>query len=292
MFKSYLKLIRIEHYVKNGLILLPLFFSGYLFDLELLRKVMLGFLAFSFLSSVIYIFNDLKDLEKDRLHTQKQKRPLADGEITVPKALILMVLLFVLFLGLNYLCVEFNLWGWFIPLCYLILNIGYSCGLKNVPIVDIVILVSGFLLRLIYGSVITQIEISKWLCLTVISLSFYMGLGKRRNEVMRENNTRKVLNSYTQNFLDKNMYMCLALTIVFYSFWCIDVDTIKRLGNDNLLWTIPLVMIICLKYSLNIEGNSDGDPIEVIIHDKFLIFLVFVYALIILTLIYGNGFLK
>ena len=114
------------------------------------------------------------------------------------------------------------------------LNLLYSFGLKNVPVADIAILVSGFLLRVLYGSSITGIEISKWLYLTVIAMSFYLGLGKRRNELEKHGgeSTRKVLEAYNKNFLDKNMYMCLSLAIVFYSLWCTDPNTISLYNNN------------------------------------------------------------
>ena len=153
---------------------------------------------------------------------------------------------------------------------------------------DIAILVSGFLLRVLYGSEIMGIEISNWLYLTVISMSFYLGLGKRRNELVKstEGTTRKVLQFYNHSFLDKNMYMCLALTITFYSLWSVDPLTISRIGNSNLFWTVPLVILICMKYSLTIEGNSDGDPVEVVFRDKTLLALILFFGVITMGIIY------
>ena len=146
---------------------------------------------------------------------------------------------------------------------------------------------SGFLIRVLYGSAVTAIEVSNWLYLTVISMSFYLGLGKRRNELDAQGSkSRKVLKFYNHDFLDKNMYMCLGLTIVFYSLWCVDSTTIERYSNSNIVWTVPLVMLICMKYSLNVEGNSDGDPVSVLLKDKILMGMVFLYVLIVLLIIY------
>ena len=146
---------------------------------------------------------------------------------------------------------------------------------------------SGFLIRVLYGSAVTAIEVSNWLYLTVISMSFYLGLGKRRNELDTQGSkSRKVLKFYNHDFLDKNMYMCLGLTIVFYSLWCVDSTTIERYSNSNIVWTVPLVMLICMKYSLNVEGNSDGDPVSVLLKDKILMGMVFLYVLIVLLIIY------
>ena len=98
-------------------------------------------------------------------------------------------------------------------------------------------------------------------------------------------NTRKVLKYYTKEFLDKNMYMFLSMTIIFYSLWTTDVDIVSK-SNNLLIWTVPLVIVICMRYSMNIEGESDGDPVEVIMHDKVIISLVFLYALSLITILY------
>lgn len=169
-------------------------------------------------------------------------------------------------------------------IAYLFINISYSCGLKNVPILDIVILTAGFVIRLIYGGIITDILISGWLYLTIITASFYLGLGKRRNELRRTNiinkETRGVLKFYNYAFLDKNMYMCLGMAEVFYALWAIDRK------QDLMLWTVPVIIVIGMKYSLGIEGESEGDPVEVILHDKTLWIISIIYAVIVLYAVY------
>ena len=285
--KNYLKLMRVHHYLKNILIFLPLVFSQNLFDFELLSKAIFGFFSFSILSSIVYVINDIQDVEKDRNHSTKCKRPIASGAISIRKAYILAVLIAVAGVILNYLACGSNLMAWLFVIMYIGFNFAYSMGLKNRPIIDITILVSGFLLRVLYGSAITSIVVSNWLYLTVIAMSFYLGLGKRRNELKNEGSkSRKVLKYYNHDFLDKNMYMFLGLTIVFYSLWCVDSATIARYSNNNLVWTVPLVMIICMKYSLNVEGESDGDPVSVLLKDKILIGLTLLYIIIVLLIIY------
>jgi len=285
--KKYLKLMRIHHYLKNVLIFLPLIFSQNLFDASLFKKTILGFLSFSILSSIVYVINDIQDVEKDRRHSTKCKRPIASGAVSIKSAYILVIVISIIGIMLNYLACGLNFKAWALVIMYIGLNFAYSMGFKNLPIIDITILVSGFLFRVLYGSAITYIEVSKWLYLTVISMSFYLGLGKRRNELKTEGSkTRKVLKYYNHGFLDKNMYMCLGLTIVFYSLWCVDSVTIQRYSNSNIVWTVPLVMLICMKYSLNIEGDSDGDPVSVLLNDKVLIGMVLLYAIILLFIIY------
>ena len=285
--KNYLKLMRVHHYLKNVLIFLPLVFSQNLFNIDLLSKTIFGFLSFSILSSIFYVINDIQDVEKDRQHPTKCNRPIASGKISIKQGYILAVIIAVVGIVLNYLACGSNIKAWIFVILYVGLNFAYSMGLKNVPIVDITILVSGFLFRVLYGAAITSIDVSNWLYLTVIAMSFYLGLGKRRNELKTQGSkSRKVLKYYNHDFLDKNMYMCLGLTIVFYSLWCVDPSTISRYSNTNLVWTVPLVMIICMKYSLNVEGESDGDPISVILKDKKLIGLALLYIIIVLLIIY------
>ena len=285
--KNYLKLMRVHHYLKNVLIFLPLVFSQNLFNIDLLSKTIFGVLAFSILSSIIYVINDIQDVEKDRQHPTKCKRPIASGAISVREAYILACIIAIVGIGLNYMACGLNVKAWVFAIMYVGFNFVYSMGFKNLPIMDITILVSGFLLRVLYGSAITSINVSNWLYLTVIAMSFYLGLGKRRNELKTQGSkSRKVLKYYTHDFLDKNMYMCLGLTIVFYSLWCVDPSTVSRYPRGNLVWTVPLVMIICMKYSLNVEGESDGDPVSVLLKDKILIGLTLLYIIIVLLIIY------
>ncbi len=287
--KNYIKLIRVKHWLKNGLVFLPIFFSSNIFNINLLLTSVLAFFIFSFTSSIVYVVNDMNDIEKDKLHPVKKNRPLASGAISIPMARVVIVILFVLVALLSFFAykVNNNIFIFIIPLIYLVLNIMYSKGLKNIPIIDVVILVSGFVFRVMYGGVITDIEVSKYLYLMIIFGAFYLGFGKRRNEIIKNGEkSRKVLELYNKEFLDKNMYVMLGLAVVSYTLWCVDPATIARVGNDYLFWTIPLLIIILLLYSLNIEGNSHGDPIEVILADKKLLVTVFIYIIVMGGILY------
>ncbi|MDF2865563.1 MAG: prenyltransferase [Clostridia bacterium] len=288
--KEYIKLMRPKHYLKNLLVFLPIVFSGNLFNIHVLTKVCVAFAVFCLISSIVYIVNDVKDVESDKKHETKKNRPIASGKVSPISALILAVVLFFVSVSLNFAIfdMKINFWANSILAIYLLLNIFYSFGLKNKPIIDIVILVSGFLLRVLYGSVVVGVEVSNWLYLTVIAGSFYLGLGKRRNEIKKQgSNARAVLKYYTHDFLDKNMYVCLALSIVFYSLWCVDVNTISRIGNNYLIWSVPVVMVIFMKYSLNIENDSYGDPVDVVFSDKALLSLIASYIIALLLIIYA-----
>lgn len=281
---TYAKMLRLKHYIKNLIIFLPLVFSKQLFDISLLTDVILAFFSFSFLSSSIYIMNDIKDIEKDKLHQTKRFRPIAAGKVTVKSAVVTAIIVLLLSICLNFLIYK-SIFSWIILFSYLVINIAYSLKLKNIPIVDVTILAIGFLLRATYGSSITGIELSSWFYLTMVMGSFFLGFGKRRNELIKEGTQKRdVLNLYNLNFLDKNMYMCLCLTLVFYSMWTLDLSKINN--NSYLIWTVPMVILIMLKYNLNIEQDSDGDPTEVILKDKILLFMTLLYAILMYFILY------
>ncbi|MGN1336995.1 MAG: decaprenyl-phosphate phosphoribosyltransferase [Candidatus Coprovivens sp.] len=280
---KYLKLMRVKHYLKNVLVALPVIFAGVALHPVNIFKTLIAFITFSLTSSIIYIINDIRDVEKDRKHPVKKKRPIASGEVSIKAAVILAILLFVATIAILYLSDLLFNYGVLVLLVYFVLNLGYSFGLKDIPLVDITILASGFVLRVLYGGLLLNIDLSNWLFLTVLSGSFYMALGKRRNELIKleGKETRKVLKYYTKEFLDKNMYMFLSLSIVFYSLW-------STLGVDNRFFKFSsiLVILILMKYSLNVEQDSLGDPIEVILGDKILIILAFIYAVYCFAVLY------
>ena len=286
--KNYLKLLRVKHYIKNLLIFSALLFSGQLLDINKLKDCLICFLVFCLVSSVIYIVNDIKDEDKDRLHPVKKDRPIASGRISVRAAIITasicLVLASVLFAFI------FNLTALILIAVYIIINLLYSFGLKSVPLVDVTILVAGFLIRVLYGAAITDIMVSNWLLLTVIALSFFMAFGKRRNELktMGSNDTRKVLKDYTVGFLDKSMYMCLAMANTFYSLWAMSTSADDKPEQSKII-TVPIVILISLKYCLDIEKDtSNGDPTDVLFHDKSLIILCLLYAVVMVVLLYTD----
>lgn len=284
--KQYLKLMRIRHYIKNLLVFAALACSGQFFDTEKLLAGTLTFAAFCMVSSVVYIVNDIRDREHDRNHPTKCRRPIASGAVSVKQAWILAAVL--LAAAAACCAASFHRASFLLLALYLVLNLGYSFGLKNIPIVDVTILVSGFLIRVLCGAVATGITVSNWLYLTVVALAFYFALGKRRNE-LRQNkmgNTRQVLKAYPISFLDKSMGMCLTLANVFYALWSMDEKTVSFYNNEYLAWTVPIVLLITMKYSMNVEGDSDGDPVEVLLHDKVLLTLCVLYLAAMFLILY------
>ncbi len=287
--KKYLKLIRVKNYIKNLMILLPVLFGKQLFNTDILPRIILGFLSFCTLSSAVYIFNDLCDAKRDSKHPIKCKRPIANNEISKKKAVFLFCVFIILSFTTNYFANGFgNSDTWTFLITYLILNILYSLTLKQVPIIDITIISFGFLIRLFYGSALSDISVSKWLYLTVIAVSFYIGFGKRRNEMYfdKSDESRPVLKEYCYNFLDKNMYVCSAIAIVFYALWSVDSTTAKHFNNNALISTVPLVILICITYSLTVEKCNADDPVDILLKNKHLLSLVVLYGLTMFGIIY------
>jgi 4-hydroxybenzoate polyprenyltransferase len=288
--RSYLRIIRPHHRIKNFLIFIPLFFSLKNLDVNNVISVIIGFFCFSFAASIIYVINDLHDIEKDRKHTVKKFRPLPSGELSIKKAVgVIWLLSFLLLVVVLILTIQsrgrvgFGGGGTFL---YIVLNILYTFYLKNIVLIDITILAFSYILRVFFGAILINSTISVWLYLFIIAAAYYLSLGKRRNEILAEKNTRHVMSFYTHNFLDKNMYMCQTLCIVFYSFWSIDEITIINLNTKNFVFTIPLVLIVFFRYSLDIEKSIDGDPTSLILKDKVLICLIGLYVMISLYILY------
>lgn len=274
--KKYLELIRIKHWIKNALIFIPIICAG-LINYNNILKVGIGFIAFSLMCSFIYIINDIRDVEKDKLHPRKKKRPLPSGKITKTTAIIIAVVLVLLSIIIN-VVVNNSLINnsLYFLIAYMILNIGYSLGLKDIAIIDIVILASGFIIRVYYGASIIGVPVSDWLFLTILNASLFLGLGKRRKEIEKNKNARAVLKEYNEAFLDKFQYLTLSLMIVFYSLWTIE-QNIKYL-----FITIPLLMIIFMKYCLIIEKSDEGDPTTILYQDKILLALCAIYGILMI----------
>ncbi len=287
-----IKLIRVKHWIKNVLIFLPIFFSGtFLSNLNQNSIIIytIGFLSFSFISSAIYVFNDINDIDKDKKHPIKKNRPLAAGRITKSEGWIIFSMLFIFSFILNvYVCkTNDNYYSLLCLATYFLLNILYSIKLKNIPIIDVTILMSGFVLRMIYGAIITNIAISNFLLLTVMSCSYYLGFSKRRNELIKNgSDSRNVLQKYKFDYLDKFTYFFLLFTIVLYCMWCIDSLTLIHIGNNYVIYSVFIILLVVMKYQLNIENDSFGDPVDVITNDKILILLCLVYVITMFIIIY------
>lgn len=275
-------------YCKNVLVFVPLFFSGqFLSQMQRLLPAAVGFAALSLASSGIYTMNDCQDVKEDRLHPRKCKRPIPSGRITVKQAMLLAAALLAAAFALIFCAGEGRGEAALLLGGYVAINIGYSMlKLKHVPILDVTIVAMGFVLRMLLGAAITAVPVSRWLMLTVLTGSYFMALGKRRGELRTVRDKRPVLRFYTDGFLTQNMYMFLTMTLVFYSLWSVDAQTTASHANGFAVVSIIPVLMIVMRYSLDIEGDSESDPTEVLLHDRWLLALALIYALLMFAIIY------
>lgn len=281
--------MRPHHYIKNLLLFFPLFYSGKIYEFHLLRLCIIVFIAFSLICSAVYIMNDYRDMDRDRCHPAKKNRPLASGKVSRRTALVLITLLLIIAI-IMMLIADVN-YRVIISVCtYILINIAYSFGGKNIPVLDIVLLGTGYPLRVIMGGYIVSVAVSEWMFLTILSVSFYLTLGKRCGELKcldyceKVHKTRPVLEYYTISYLEKYMCLNMGLGIVFYSLWAIE-------KNKYCVWTVPIVLVICMLYDLKLKEGRDecgisGDPVEIFVGSKSLIIMGLVYAVIMGVILY------
>jgi len=281
--KNLIRLLRPKHYLKNLLVFFPLLFSGLLFHQPYLTRAIFSFVVFSLVASSVYIINDLRDKEFDAKHPRKKNRPIASGAVSTGSAIAVLIALLAAATYIQFL-VNWSPAPVALLVVYLLINTAYSFGLKNIPIVDVTILSVGFVIRVLYGGFSEGIEVSKWLYLAILAFSFYLGLGKRRNELLSHGaETRAVNKFYSHGFLDKNMYVFLGLTITYYSLWAIEPTQLHK----SVYLSVPFVIAIVMAYSMAIEtGDSDGDPVSVVLSKNYLMWLLGVYALLMFYLVY------
>ena len=283
--KDMIKEMRVKSWLKNLFVLIPIVFSLELFERERLIGGILLTLAFCFVSSAVYIFNDIKDLEKDRNHEVKRNRPIAAGRISVTAGWILTAVL----LAIGFVTAYFvKVAAFLIIVSYVFVNILYSTWLKRMPIVDCFCIAAGFVLRVLTGGTAVESGVSDWMFLTVIAFSLFMALGKRRGEMVWhiERDTRTVLESYEQTFLNGSTFMCAGLTVVFYSLWCLS-------QGAHLVYTVPIILFIVLRYLLLLfKGKEEGDPTGLILGDRTLLIACGLCSVIMLVILYAPSLLS
>lgn len=276
---DYLKQLRPKSWLKNVFVFVPLVFALELTNFKKLGLALLAFLVFCLVSSAVYIFNDIRDIDKDRRHPQKCTRPIASGAISVKNAVVVMIVLLVLAFGT---LVFTNVFTAAIVISYIIINILYTMFLKHYPVYDCFCIATGFILRVYAGAFATGLPVSEWLFLTIVAMSLFMAFGKRRGELLLldEDDQRIVLKSYNLIFLNGMMFMCAGLSIVFYSLWAM-------FREMNMIYTVPIIVFIITKYILLLYNpQSHGDPTTLIFKSKTLLIACGLYALCTILLLY------
>lgn len=288
-----LKLIRPHQWLKNAFVLMPMFFGGSLLDPEDIRASLLTFLAYSFVASSVYCFNDINDVEADRRHPVKCKRPLASGAVSMGTAWMLMALMFVLAALMTALLGDrghiLKVGG--VLLFYYILNICYCAKLKQYAIVDVCIVAFGFVLRVLAGGFATDITLSKWLVLMTFLLTLFLSFAKRRDDVLRMNETgeppRKNTIRYNLTFINQAITITASVTLMCYIMYTVSPEVVARLGSDLLYLTSVFVLLGLLRYmQITVVDKKSGDPTKIMLRDRFTQLVVVLWALTFLILIY------
>ena len=286
--KNFIKLIRPKHYFKNLFILLPLFFSGQINNTELLLDGLVAFIAFSLVASSIYIFNDYKDIYNDRKHPIKKFRPLASGLIKKNSALNLMII----FLISGSILMYFLSFKSFIVLTlYILLNFAYSLKLKQIALLDVTIIASGFVLRIFTGSFAYDVPLTIWIVIMTFLIALFLALAKRRDDVLILNKsgkkTRKSIDGYNLKLIDGIMIMMSAVVIVAYLQITITEDFMLKFESENLYLTGLFVIFGIMRYlQITIVEEKSGSPTEIIYTDKILQINIILWMLMFCWFIY------
>ena len=272
IFKKYLRLIRAPHWIKNVFLFVPLVYSRKLFNADDLILSLLGFVAFNFASSIVYVLNDIIDKDRDRLHPKKRFRPIPAGEISVQNALFVL-------LGLGILVVLFSLKLNFhfqiIIILYILLNTAYSFKLKNIVLLDIFSIAGGFILRVWAGTVVIGVEASSWLILITLFISLFLAVMKRMSEselLSSEDQdsvpVRRVLENYSRRFIDQISAVSAGSVIVFYTLYTVSQRTVETFGTEKLIYTTGFVVFGIYRYMYLVYLHHRGEStIEILFKD-------------------------
>ena len=271
MLLALVRLLRPHQYLKNGFVFVGVLFSVQ-WDRATLLDATLAFLAFCAAASAVYVLNDIMDVEADRAHPVKRRRPIADGSVPIPVAIWVMVLLSVLALLFGWLAGP---WVPLIVASYFLINLLYSWRLKHVVILDVFSIASGFMLRILAGTIGIGIEPSEWLLLCGLMITLFLGFAKRRSELYllpRTQNTRQVLDDYSPSLLDSFIAISAGATILGYGLYTVSEQAARAHGHTDLIYTLPFVIygIFRYLYLLHHQGQG-GDPSRDLLTDSHLL---------------------
>lgn len=254
------KLLRPYQWIKNGFVFTGVLFANAWSNYPLLWNVILATIAFCLVSSCVYIFNDIIDREKDRFHPKKKFRPIAANLISIPVASGIAAALAIVGTSIGF---HVSYTVFVILLCYLLLNIAYTFKLKHVVILDVFCIATGFMLRILAGTIGVGIPPSKWLLLCGLMTTLFMGFTKRRAEIIALTNNkeehRKVLNMYGSLLLDEIIGICATGVIITYSLYTMSPETIRIHHTENLIYTVPFVIYALFRYIFLLHHRNQGE---------------------------------
>lgn len=290
--KKYLRLIRPQHWIKNVFVLVPMFFGGVLFDLTTIESGLLVFMAFSFIASSIYCYNDIVDADADRHHPVKCRRPIASGEVSVSHAYLLMAVMAVLSATLIMLLPSPERMGTAVVVAiYYVLNLAYCSKLKQYAVLDVCIVAFGFVLRIVAGGVAEEVALSQWIVLMTFLLTLFLSFAKRRDDVLRMNETgeapRHNTIRYNLTFINQAITITASVTLVCYIMYTVSPEVEEHFKSQYLYLTSVFVLLGLLRYiQIAVVDKKSGDPVKVALTDRFSQLIVAAWLVTFLIMIY------
>jgi 4-hydroxybenzoate polyprenyltransferase len=283
--------LRPNQWTKNLFVFVGLIFGLRLTDPVSVARAVAAFVVFCVLSGVVYLINDVRDREADRLHPVKSRRPVASGALPPRIALAAAVTLAVLGVAAAFLITRaFGL----VAAAYVLLLSLYSASLKHVVILDVLTIAAGFVLRAIGGAVAVEVQFSHWLLLLMLLGALFLALSKRRAELVTlaedARGHRRSLAEYSPYLLDQMIGVVTASTLLAYAFYTIDQETVQKFGTDRLLWTVPFPLYGIFRYLYLVhQREGGGNPSEVLLTDRPILMCVALWGLAVIVILYGPG---
>lgn len=282
--KAIFQLMRPKQWIKNFFVFAAIVFSGKFFDEKILYLNIVTFILFCLTSSSIYVLNDIVDIEKDRCHPDKKKRPLPSGRVSLKMAVILDIIIVSCVIYFSYRMLSTKILA--VLAIYMIINIFYSFKLKNVVIIDVMIITFGFVLRVESGSLATGVQVSPWLFLCTILLALFLALNKRRSEIItlkdRSGSHRKILEEYSVEMLDKMLIIVTPSILMAYCLY-----TFSSVQSKTMIFTIPFVLYGIFRYEYLVDKkNVGGKPEDVFGKDIPFLINIILWGISVLTIIY------
>ncbi len=289
MILNYLKLVRVPQWIKNFFVFVPLLFSQHLFDVDYFSTTLFAFVVFCLASSLIYVINDIIDIEADKAHPTKMNRPLPSGLISKRSALIVAVVLTAVIV---IVLPQFNKEFLYFVTAFVLLNVLYSFWFKHIVILDVFSIAAGFSIRVLAGAVVISVPISSWLILTTMFISLFLGVMKRHSELIlvAENEnapSRKVLSQYSLNFADQMATVAAAGVIICYALYTVSERTVSAFGTENLIYTTPFVVYGIFRFMyLEYISNKGDNTTKIVFSDLQIILTVLIYTVTTVLIIY------
>ena len=286
-----IKVARPTHWIKNLFVFLPVFFGGGLLNTSEAVSAALTFLSFSLAASAIYCLNDIIDVNADRAHPVKCKRPIASGAITIPQAYGMMALSMLVSIVLMFLLPAGQTKTIFVIVAYFVINVAYCLRLKEYAIIDVCIIASGFVLRILAGGYATGVHLSKWIVLMTFLLTLFLAFAKRRDDVLRMNTTgrapRKNTSRYNLTFINQAITITGSVMVVCYVMYTVSPEIIAQFATDKLYLTSILVILAILRYlQISVVDEKSGDPVKVALSDRATQLILLAWLLSFLIIIY------